>query len=120
MTAYRLPAGAVLIDGRHLDALRYAVDVAQRARRRNGLPPAAALEALAALVAPVAATGQSDSPDGAVGEADDMTTHEAAALLGCSTRTATRLAPKLGGRRIGGRWLVDRLAVAEHMEGRNA
>lgn len=45
--------------------------------------------------------------------------HEAltAALLGCSTRTATRLAPKLGGRLVGGRWLLDRQAVTEHTEG---
>lgn len=117
MTAYRLPAGAVLLDGRHLDALRYCVDVARRARRRTGLPPVAAVEALAALVA---ATGQSDSTADTLVEPEGMTTTEAAALLGCSTRTATRLAPKLGGRLVGGRWLLDRQAVTEHKEGMTA
>lgn len=114
MTAYRLPAGAVLLDGRHLDALRYCIDVARRARRRTGLPPVAAVDALALLVA---APGQSDTPDEPIGEPESMTTTEAAALLGCSTRTATRLAPKLGGRLVGGRWLLDRQAVTEHTEG---
>lgn len=117
MTAYRLPAGAVLLDGRHLDALRYCIDVARRARRRTGLPPVAAVDALAALVEPVTDPGHPDSGEGPTVEPEGMTTHDAAALLGVSDRTARRLAPALGGRRIGGRWLVDRQAVAQHLEG---
>lgn len=117
MTAYRLPAGAVLLDGRHLEALRYAIDVTQRARHRNGLPPVAALAALAALVA---APGQSDSPDESAGEPEYMTTDEAAALLGISPRSVRRMASGLGGRIVGGRWLVDRQAVTEHKEGQTA
>lgn len=120
MTAYRLPPGAVLLDGRHVDALRYCVDVARRARRRTGLPPVAAVDALAALVAPVADAGQADSDPGPLVEPEGMTTTEAAALLGVSDRTARRMAPRLGGRRIGGHWLVDRLAVTEHLEGMTA
>ena len=111
--AYRLPAGSVLLTGSALDAARYAVDVAQRARARNGLPPSTALARLAAALSPA---GQTDNPNEPTGEADDMTTEEAARLLGCSPRQARRLAPALGGRLTGGRWLLDRVAVAEHTE----
>ena len=117
MSAYRLPAGAVLIDGRHLDALRYAIGAAQRARRRNALPPAAALDQLAALVAP---PGHGDTPDEPTGESDDMTTNQAAAVLGVSPRTVRRLASGLGGRLVGGRLLLDRQAVIEQIEGMTA
>lgn len=114
MSAYRVPAGAVLLDGPALDVARYAVTVAQRARARNGLPPSRALAGLADVLSPA---GQADTPDEAPGEADDMTTAEAAELLGVSRRTARRLAPALGGRLVGGRWLLDRQAVTEHLEG---
>lgn len=114
MTVYRLPPGAVLFTGADLDAVCYCIDVTQRARRRNGLPPSVALARLAALLSPA---GQADMPDETPGEADYMSTDEAAAALGCSPRQARRLAPLLGGRLVGGRWLVDRLAIAEHIEG---
>lgn len=114
MTVYRLPPGAVLLTGTALDAARYAVDVTQRARARNGLPPSSALARLAAALA---APGQTDTAEEAPGQGDYMTTDEAAHLLGCSTRQARRLAPALGGQLVGGRWLVDRLAVTEHTEG---
>ena len=114
MTAYRLPAGAVLLDGPDLDALAYCIEVTQRARGRNGLPPSRRVNALARLVA---APGHPDTADEPVGDADDMTTEEAAELLGVSRRTARRLAPALGGRLVGGRWLLDRQAVTEHLEG---
>ena len=112
MTAYKLPAGAVLLDGADLATLAYCIEVTQRARGRNGLPPSRRVNALARLVA---APRQSDTPDEPIGEPESMTTTEAAALLGCSTRTATRLAPKLGGRLVGGRWLLDRQAVTEYV-----
>ena len=43
-----------------------------------------------------------------------------AAVLLADSDTARRLAPKLGGRNIGGRWLLDRHAVAEHLQGATA
>ncbi len=116
MSVHKLPPGSVLITGSGLDALRYAVRVAQRARQRNGLPRVAALDALAAAVA---APGQPDSPNDPVGEADDVTTEQAAEMLGVSLRTVRRLAPGLGGRLVGGRWLLDRQAVTEHINGRS-
>lgn len=118
MTAHRIPAGAVLLTGRSLDAARYAVRLAQDARRRNGLPPSAALAELAGAVADaVAAPGHTDTPQGGPVEADLVNIEHAAAALGCSTRTARRLAPTLGGRKTGGVWLLDRQAILEHVRG---
>ena len=111
----------VLLTGSAIDAVRYAVDVAQRARGRNGLPPSVML---AALREALAAPGQTDTAGGpaghpeGVGLEETVSTQEAGNLLGCSPRTARRLAPQLGGRCVGGVWLLDRLAVAEHVEGR--
>ena len=115
MSIYRLPAGALLLDGSALEVARYAVEVAQRARARNGLPPSAQL---AQLGAALAAAGPADAVDDDPVQPDAMTTTEAAAQLGCSARQARRLAPRLGGQLVGGRWLVDRVAVSEHIEGR--
>lgn len=106
---------AVILTGSALDAVAYAVAVAQRARHRNGLPPSRMLDALAAAVT---APGHADALEDGPGDADTVTSDQAAELLGVSARTARRLAPKLGGRLIGGRWLLDRQAVAEHIEGK--
>ncbi len=111
----RLAPGVVLLTGDAVDALAYAVAVTQRARQRNGLPPSRALTALA-----MAATGHADNniqPQEHDEPHDLMTTEEAAHMLGCSNRQARRLAPQLGGRLTGGRWLLDRQAVTEHQEG---
>lgn len=118
MTAYRIPADAVLLTGATLDTVRYCLRIAQDHRRRNGLPPSVDLAALAAAVSPaVSPAGHADMPSDLVGQPDAMTTGEAADALGYSPRQVRRLAPALGGRLIGGRWLVDRQAVAEHVEG---
>ncbi len=109
-----VPGGAVILHGPALDLAVYAVRLAQQARARNGLPSSIGLEQLAAVLA---APGQSASPPAAVAEHDLMTIHEAAEALGVSERTARRLAPQLGGRLVGGRWLLDRQCVAEHISG---
>lgn len=116
MTAYRLPADAVVLTGTALVAARFAVQVAQVARRRDGLPASTALADLEAALS-MSPAGHADTPRELVGEADYMTTDEAADQLGCTERHARRLAPLLGGRLVGGRWLVDRVAVVEHIEG---
>ncbi|MPM56430.1 hypothetical protein SDC9_103233 [bioreactor metagenome] len=105
---------AVLLTGREIEAVGYAIKLAQRVRARNGLPVS---RDLAALAAALAATGQSDSPGQPEDDTDFIAVSAAADLLGASERTARRLAPRLGGRKIGGRWLVDRQAVAEHAAG---
>lgn len=112
----------VLLTGRPLEVALFAVEVAQRSRARNGLPPMQSLEALRVAMSP---RGHADGAEGVGGQAGDqdeemVSTQVAAQLLGCSNRQARRLAPLLGGRLVGGRWLVDRQAVNEHNAGGHA
>ena len=110
-----IPAGAVVFGPDDLPLLAYLVRTTEHARRRNALPRLAALDALA-----VALNRHDDRPEDAGGHpetVDMISTDDAARLLGCSTRTCQRLAPQLGGRRVGRSWLLDRAAVLEHREG---
>lgn len=116
MSVHRLPAGTVLLTPEDVAAVLYALDTAQKARARNGYAPS---RALARLRLELAAPGHPDSPAEPIGEPETVTTREAAALLQVSERTARRLAPRLGGRNVGGRLLFDRRAVLDHDEGRN-
>jgi len=50
-------------------------------------------------------------------EPPTVTVAEAARQLGLSERQTRRRAPQLGGKRIGGVWLIDQDAIAEHKEG---
>ena len=50
-------------------------------------------------------------------EQPTVTVAEAAEQLGLSERQTRRRAPQLGGRRIGGVWLLDQTAIDEHKEG---
>lgn len=114
--------GAVVISGSMLTTLRQVVLIAARTRQRSGLPLSAHHHALLDAVA--TATGQPDTTSGHdrdpwVHEAPTVTVAEAASRLGVSERTARRMAPRLGGRRIGGRWLLDTQAITEHLEGVN-
>lgn len=118
----RLAPDVLLLTGTAVEALRFAVVVAITARHRNGLrvPPH-----LAELAAELADSGQSDGK--ALGDSNTetrhtrwITTEEAAQMIGCSNRQARRLAPQLDGKLAGGRWLLDRDAVLDHIEGRNA
>lgn len=113
MTATRI-RDALLLSGRDLDVLAYALHCTQRARQQQGLPPSPEVAALAALVA---ASPPQDTPTAPDPENEPMTTSQAAAQLGCSRRTATRLAPQLDGQLIGGRWLIPAAAVTEHLHG---
>ena len=112
---------AILLQGPAVDAVAYAIKVAQRSRRRNGLPDSGALAALSRAFESPSAAGQSDSTACSnvdTGSVDEwITTDAAAPLLGCSSRQARRLAPSLGGRLVGGRWLLDPQTVREHIEG---
>jgi hypothetical protein len=49
----------------------------------------------------------------AVDAAAWLTSREVAAALEASLRTAQRLAPELGARKVGGRWLIPAAAVAD-------
>ncbi len=118
MGAVRVPAGTVILSGSELETTLYAVRAAQQFRRQIGLPP---LAQLARLVGVMSGAGQADIVSGSDQHSEsvkfDLSIAEAAVILGCSERHARRLAPGLGGRRISGHWIVDRLAVMQHAEG---
>jgi hypothetical protein len=119
-----LVVGAVVVlTAEWLEAALQAVLIAARARRQNGLPNSAAHLALAkALNSAMSADGHSDvreiEPEHDYSYAQPtVTIAEAARQLGLSERQTRRRAPQLGGRRVGGVWLLDQIAIDEHKEG---
>jgi hypothetical protein len=55
-----------------------------------------------------------------VAEVRWMTVADAGPLLGLSPRQVTALAPKLGGRKVGKRWLLEQSAVLDEAAARSA
>ena len=119
----RIPAG-VLLTGQMVTVALRAVDITLRALARNERPREPSLEALHTVLSEC--LSECPRPDTVNRTAEHTTSGcgllsscEAAELLSCSTRTARRLAPKLGGTLIAGRWMIDSAALAEHRAGRN-
>ncbi|MDT2004554.1 helix-turn-helix domain-containing protein [Rhodococcus opacus] len=115
----RLAPDVLLLTGTAVEALRFAVVVAITSRHRNGLRVP---DHLAELAAGLADSGQSDGKALSANNTEHqhtrwITTEEAAQMLKCSNRQARRLAPQLSGKLTGGRWLLDRDAVQDHIEG---
>jgi len=112
---------AVVLTGRWLAVARQAVHGANLARNRNGLPASADYAALADALAEAMSRPRQCDTDTAAPQAlskpDELTVQEAMAVLGKSRRSVQRMAPRLGGRMVGGRWLLDRRAVEEHLDG---
>lgn len=115
--------GVVVLSGSALRTTTLAV-LAGIEWRRSKRRPFDAQEAVACeLLEAMAAAGHSDvrlppiSDAGPV-EQPTMPITEAATRLNISTRQARRLAPRLGGQLIAGRWLVNETAIAQHIEGR--
>ena len=121
MTARAL-GPAVLIDGDTLAALRYAVAVAVREKRRAGMAPGPLLDQLDRAAAHALAASQrhddTQIPPDEQPSDQWLDSGTVAQRLGVSRRTAQRLAPQLGGRRVGGVWMVDPLALTEHQADR--
>jgi len=122
--AQRISAG-VLLSGQMVTVALRAVDITLRALARNERPREPSLEALHAVLSEC----RSECPQADMvnrtaehnsGGKGWLSCGEAAALLGCSDRTARRLAPGLGGEKIAGCWMIDREALEEHIAGRNA
>ena len=108
-----IPAGSVVFTSPDdLALLRYMANAAIDYRRRHGWSSSPMLDRLAAI-------GQTDSTPQPAEQSGpmDMTTAEAAQLLGCSERSVRRKAKQLGGHRVGRSWLLDAEAVHEHREG---
>ncbi|KLL95861.1 hypothetical protein NJ76_21765 [Rhodococcus sp. IITR03] len=109
--------GAVLLTGESIDAVRFAVRVTIAARHRNGqrVP-----REIACLARELSVFGHPATEPEPILDADNITTEEAANMLGISNRQARRLAPQLGGRLISGRWTLDRRAVTDYLQNRTA
>ena len=96
--------------------------IATGTRRINGLPVSALHRELAQTLAEaVTANGQVVAAAHVAVtpsiERGSVTVEEAAATLGLSQRQTRRRARELGGRKVGGRWLLDEQAIDEHVEG---
>jgi hypothetical protein len=119
-----LRAGAVVVlSGPAAAAALQALKIAIRARRANGAPQSAVYAALAvALTDAVAVDGHADdhepTPLLLSIERPTVPITEAAARLQLSRRQTRRYVKQLGGRKIGGCWLLDEESVRE-METRN-
>lgn len=115
--------GVVVLSGPALRAARDCALIAVKHRKLSGVPYRT-YEALACeLNEAMSASGQADMRSPAISKAvavDQPTVPitEAAACLGISDRHARRLAPKLGGKKIGRCWVVDETALRQHIEGR--
>lgn len=111
----------VVVTGPAARATLDCVLIATRTRRLNGLPHSTLYTALTeALRTAVSVDGQTDVRETVAAHPELMPTvpvSTAAGRLGLSHRQTRRLAPRLGGRRIGRRWLLDEQAIREHLGG---
>jgi len=114
----------VVLTDEWLRVAAQAVKIAQRARHHNGAPPSESYRLLGdALTAAVSAAGHPDvrlTPALQQLPYDNPTVpiERLAEQLGVGLRQARRQAPKLGGRKIDGKWFCDELAVREHITGK--
>lgn len=131
----RLGRGQVLLRGSALAHVSRLADVGARVvERGDGIAPHPELRRLleelraeAAEVPAVSATGHADvrgpggwAESGAMGWTDPVDGGEAALMLGVGVRQLRRLAPSLGGRKVGGSWVFERAAVAAFAAERKA
>jgi len=109
--------GVVVVSGPALRVAGEAILIAMRSRHRSGLPNSRIHEDLVRALLQASANGHSDVPDVHIpATSPTVPIDEAAKQLGLSHRQTRRLAPKLGGRIIAGRWLLDQTAIDEHKE----
>lgn len=115
--AERLAPDVLLLTGDAIELAAAAIAMAIQYRALEGRPPHRGLQSLLAECRP---RPQGDKLDEAAGHPETarmVPSAEAAEVLGLSPRQARRLAPKLGGQLVAGRWLVDRDALLEHRQG---
>lgn len=106
------------------DELRWlraaAVEAILTRRRRGEFVPVGLrsavtrIDSLSTCVISVVGSGR----NGAAPQSDWIDANEASALIGCTPRRVRQIAPQLGGRRVGRRWLFQRECVEEHANGR--
>jgi hypothetical protein len=115
--------GVVVLTGPALKAARDSALIAAKHRKRSGIPYQNYATLACEFHAAMSAAGHSDVRSPPVSKAvtveqPTVPLAEAAARLRLSPRQASRLALKLGGDKIAGRWFVDETALNEHIEGR--
>lgn len=115
--------GVVVLHGPALRAALDCVLITARCRRLSGLPLSGIHRELAAALhqALTATDGQKDieaAPElETLAKQPTVGVGEAAERLGLSRRQTRRLAPRLNGRKTGGHWAIDEVALAEHAAG---
>ena len=113
---------AVIVSGNAARVLLDALAIAARHRRMSGMSTDPYLAIAQALADVVATDGQTVRQTPPVVQSlalrPMLTVAEAAEQLNLSRRTVRRLAGQLGGQRVGRSWLLDPIAVAQHLEGR--
>lgn len=111
--------GVVIVSGPALRAAADAILIAIRSRRLSGLPRSRVHDDLAAAFLDASATGHTDVPDIPLpASLPTVPIVEAAQRMDRSPRQIRRLAKKLGGKKIAGRWYLDEHAITEHLGGR--
>ena len=115
--------GVVVLSGAALKQARDAALIAVKHRKQSGFSYRSYAALACEFGAAMAAAGHSDVRSPAISksvavEQPTVPLDEAATCLGISHRQARRLAKKLGGQKIAGRWFVDQAALNEHTEGR--
>lgn len=114
--------GLVIVTGPALRPALLSALVAIKDRKRKGLPTRTYEDLACAFAAAMAAAGHSviDKTEllQAVPMQPTLPLTDAATRLGLSVRQARRLAKRLGGQKVGGRWLVDETALSDHIEGK--
>lgn len=113
----------VIVSGPALERARNAAIIAANSRRDNGVPYDVYAAMAGIFSAAMSADAHADVRSPAVSDAVDVEqptvpSEEVAERLGCTPRHARRIAQRLGGRKIRGRWYVTSTALAEHIEGR--
>jgi hypothetical protein len=105
--------GVVVLSGSALRTASEACLIAIRSRRLSGLPVDRFTDLVAHLMTAMGQQDVREPPGASVSLAPTVPISEAAEQLGRSRRQTRRLVRGLGGRKIDGRWLVDRIAPDE-------
>lgn len=130
MTARALPAGCVLLSGRHVELALMSVRAAIAAQRREGLRVPVEVLELAEELATGVDNCRGASVDGRDGlprlvdvsaslSMDLVDTKEMAQMLGCGERNARDLCVRQvfsTGRLVAGRWFAERAEVLARVE----
>lgn len=117
--------GVVVLTGPALRTCLQAALIAVKHHHLTGLPRGPYEHLARELHAALSAPGHTDVPPAPVRHPEpvqhpSVPIDQAAARLGLSRRQARRLAPRLGGRLVGGRWLLDDAALQEHLDANGA